>query len=583
MCYDYSVMSRKPREYGAMHVVTNRREGVGREYVAHFLRRSYREDGKVKKETLANLSHLPQPIIAAVRSMLAGKELVDVDVLTTDRSVPHGHVEAILAMMRRLQIAPLLDTIPSRQRDLVLAMIAQRIMMPGSKLSTTRALTQSTLAEELQIGSPEVDDLYTALDWLIERQASIEQSLAKRHLHAGGTALYDLSSSYLEGTSCPLAMRGYSRDKRRGTLQIVYGLLCDRDGRPVAIEVYQGNTLDSQTVQSQIGKLKERFALEHAIFVADRGMVTHANLDALGAEGIDWITALKAPQVHKLAAAGVLPLSLFEQQNLAQITANDYPGERLVICRNPLVADQRRRKREDLLTATQAELAPIAARVVAGTLYGKAHIGLAVGAVINRFKMKKHFKIEIDDHQFAFERKSEQIAKEAELDGIYILRTSLQDQACSTPDVVRSYKQLARVERAFRTLKGVDLEIRPIYHYLEKRVRAHVLLAMLAYYVEWHLREAWAPLLFKDEQPPVAQDPVSKAQVSKHAQRKASRQRTEDGTIVHSFKSLLNELATRARTTTLIGDTGVKFTRLAKPTPVAEKALHLVAQLPLAL
>jgi hypothetical protein len=271
-------MSRKPREYGAMHVVTNRREGVGREYVAHFLRRSYREDGKVKKETLANLSHLPDPIIAAVRSMLAGKELVDVDALTTERSVPHGHVEAILAMMRRLQIAPLLDTTPSRQRDLVLAMIAQRIVTPGSKLFTTRALQLSTLAEELKIGSPEADDLYGALDWLIERQGSIEAGLAKRHLHAGGAALYDLSSSYFEGKRCPLGMRGYSRDKRRGSLQIVYGLLCDRDGRPVAIEVFAGNTLDSQTVQTQIGKLRERFALDQAIFIADRGMVTHANL-----------------------------------------------------------------------------------------------------------------------------------------------------------------------------------------------------------------------------------------------------------------------------------------------------------------
>jgi transposase len=575
-------MKGKTREYGAMHVATNRRQGVGREYVAHLLRRSYREDGKVKKETLANLSHLPDPIIAAVRAMLAGKELVDVETLSTERSVPHGHVEAILTMMRRLEIAPLLDRTPSRQRDLVLAMIAQRIVAPGSKLFTTRALQQTTLAEELNIGEPEADDLYGALDWLIERQASIEAALAKRHLQTGGTALYDLSSSYLEGKHCPLAMRGYSRDKRRGSLQIVYGLLCDRDGRPLAIEVYQGNTVDSQTVQTQIGKLKERFALEHAIFVADRGMVTHANLAALGAVGIDWITALKAPQVQKLAAAGALPLSLFEQQNLAQITADDYPGERLVICRNPLVADERRRKREELLAATEAQLAPIAVRVAAGTLHGKAEIGLAVGAIINRFKMKKHLAIEIEDQRFAFARKSAQIAQEAELDGIYILRTSLADQARSTADVVRSYKQLARVERAFRTLKGVDLEIRPIHHYLEQRVRAHVLLAMLAYYVEWHLREAWAPLLFKDEQPPVEQDPVSKAQRSEHAERKASRQRTEDGTIVHSFKTLLSELATRARTTTRIADTEATFTRLAKPTAVTERALQLVAQLPIA-
>ena len=403
--------------------------------------------------------------------------------------MPHGHVEAILSMMGRLNIASLLDAESSRQRDLVVAMIAQRIVQPGSKLFTTRVLQQSTLAEELHIGSPDADDLYGALDWLIERQPSIEQGLAKRHLQTGGTALYDLSSSYFEGRTCPLAMRGFSRDKRRGSLQLVYGLLCDRDGRPVAIEAYQGNTIDSQTVKFQIKKLKENFALERAILVSDRGMVTYANLAALGAENIDWITALKAPQVKKLAISGVLPLTLFEHENLAQITADDYPGERLVVCRNPLVAQERRRKRESLLVATEALLREISVRVAAGTLHGKAQIGIAVGECIKKYKMKKHIIIEIEDQQFSFTRKTEQIAGEAQLDGIYILRTSLCDAACGTEDVVRSYKQLSRVERAFRTLKGVDLEIQPIGHYLERRVRAHILLAMLAYYVEWHLRE----------------------------------------------------------------------------------------------
>jgi hypothetical protein len=388
------------------------------------LRRSYREGGKVKKETIANLTHMPERVLEGLRSLLAGKELVDVDSLVVERSAPHGHVEALLAMMRRLNIAPLLDKEPSVQRDLVLAMIAQRILTPGSKLFTTRVLQQSTLAEELNIGSPDADDLYGALDWLIERQATIEQTLAKRHLQSGGMALYDLSSSYFEGRKCPLAMRGYSRDKLRGSLQIVYGLLCDRDGRPVAIEAYQGNTVDSQTVQSQIMKMKDRFALDRAVLVSDRGMVTHANLAALSAANLDWITALKAPQVQKLAAAGVLPLSLFEQQNLAEITTDDYPGERLVICRNPLVAEERRRKREALLKATEELLTPIAVRVAAGTLHSSADIGLAVGAVINKFKMKKHIDLDIKDGHFGFNRKAEKIAKEAELDGIYALRVS---------------------------------------------------------------------------------------------------------------------------------------------------------------
>lgn len=577
-----TAMKAKDRKFTAMHLITQRRPGVGREYVAHLLRRSYREGGKVKKETIANLSHVPEPILAAVRSMLAGKELVDVDSLVVERSTPHGHVEALLAMMRRLKIGSLLDKAPSAQRDLVLAMIAQRILSPGSKLFTTRVLKQTTLAEELKIGSPSADDLYGALDWLIERQPAIEEVLAKRHLQNGATALYDLSSSYFEGRQCPLAMRGYSRDERRGSLQIVYGLLCDRDGRPVAIEAYKGNTIDSKTVQSQITKLKERFALDRAVFVSDRGMVTQANLAALSAANLDWITALKAPQVQKLAAAGALPLSLFEQQHLAQITADDYPGERLVICRNPLVAAERRRKREELLVATEAELTPISVRVAAGTLQGSAAIGVAVGGVINKFKMRKHISIDIKDGHFAFNRKTEQIAQEAELDGIYILRTSLSDDACSSDDVVRSYKQLSRVERAFRTLKGVDLEIRPIYHYLEKRVRAHIFLAMLAYYVEWHLREAWAPLIFKDEQPPLADDPVSKALPSQGAQRKASQQTTPDGSVVHSFKTLLSELATRARTTTRIGDTEATFTRVVKATPIVEAALKLIERFPVA-
>jgi hypothetical protein len=552
-------------------------------YHSHLLRRSYREDGKVKKETVGNISHLPDHIIAALRAMLDGKELVDLGTLSTEQSLPHGHVEAALAMMRRLKIALLLDRAPSKQRDLVMAMIAQRILTPGSKLYTTRVLQQSTLPQELGIGTPTVDDLYEALDWLIERQESIERRLARRHLHKGSVALYDLSSSYIEGRCCPLAMRGYSRDERRGSLQIVYGLLCDRQGRPVAVEVFQGNTIDSQTVNSQVIKLKDRFGVDEAVFVADRGMVTRANLETLCAAGVDWITALRAPQVQKLAAQGALPLSLFEQLNLAEVHADDYPNERLVVCRNPLVAEERSRKREDLLTATEAQLAPIAVRVAAGTLCGSAAIGMAVGAVVNKFKVKKHFDLSIDDGRFAFTRKSEQIAVEAALDGIYILRTTVDSQAFSTSDVVRSYKQLARVENAFRTLKSIDLEIRPIYHYREDRVRAHVLLAMLAYYVEWHLREAWAELLFIDEQTPIGTDPVTKAQRSEHAQSKDRSKRTASGEVVHSFSTLVRELALRARNTRRINDTEATFTEVTKPTPIQQRALALVSELPLAL
>jgi hypothetical protein len=571
-------MGRAKRSH-AVHVATTERRVGDRVYQTHLLRQSYREDGKVKKKTVGNLSHLPAHVLAGIRAMLAGKELVDLDSLSTESTLPHGHVEATLAMMRRLKIAALLDRASSMQRDLVVAMIAQRILTPGSKLFTTRVLQQSTLAEELGVGTPTVDDLYEAMDWLIERQELLENRLAKRHLQAGAVALYDLSSSYFEGRCCSLAMRGYSRDDKRGYLQIVYGLLCDQQGRPIAIEVFQGNTIDSQTVNAQVLKLKDRFGVEEAIFVADRGMVTRANLQTLTNAGIDWITALRAPQVQKLAAQGALPFSLFEEQNLAEVEADDYPGERLVICRNPLVAEERRRKREDLLVATEAQLAPIAVRVAAGTLSGKAPIGLAVGAVINRYKVKKHFNLSIDDVHFAFTRKAEQIAAEAALDGIYILRTTVDSQACPAADVVRSYKQLARVERAFRTLKSVDLEIRPIRHHREDRVRAHVLLAMLSYYVEWHLRQAWAELLFTDEHTPMPTDPVTKAQRSEHAKRKDRLQRTENGQVVHSFGTLMRELALRARNTRRIGDTDATFADLTKPTPIQQRALALVAEL----
>ena len=393
--------------------------------------------------------------------------------------------------------------------------------------------------------------------------------------------LYDLSSSYFEGRTCPLGMRGYSRDERRGSLQIVYSLLCDRQGRPIAVEVFKGNTIDHQTVRAQIEKLKERFSLRRLVFVSDRGMVTSANLDLLREQQIDWITALKAPQVKALRAAGVIPLSLFDERNMAEIEHKEYPGERLVVCRNPLLATEQARKREDLLHATEAKLRPIQERVERGTLRGKDKIGLKVGEVYNRYKMSKHLELQIEDDRFTFARKDELIAAEAALDGIYVLRTSVNAPVLDTPQVVRSYKQLAKVERAFRDMKSDDLQIRPIHHRLEERVRAHVFLCMLAYYLEWHLRKAWAPLLFMDDDPQLAADPVTQATRSARALAKARTRRTASGEIVHSYRTLLDHLALQTRSTMTIAGS-CPCHKITEPTPLQAKALELVRALPAA-
>jgi len=546
-------------------------------YEAHLLRRTYREGGKVRNETLANLSRLPRETIELVRRSLRGEQFLPAaDAFEVERSLPHGHAAAVLAMARRLELARLLERAPSKQRDRVLAMICQRVLEPGSKLACARQLGQSTLAEELSVAGSDADDLYAALDWLGERQRPIEDRLARRHLQAGELVLYDVSSSYFEGRTCPLAARGYSRDRRRGSLQIVYGLLCDREGRPVAVEVFSGALHDDKTVPAQLETLRERFRLTKLVLCLDRGMVTEANLEAMRADGIAWITALKAPQVKKLARKQVLQPSLFDELNLAEVTAEAYPGERFVVCRNPLVADDRRRRREELLEATERELAPLHKRVQAGTLQGKAEIGLAVGAVANKYKVKKHFLLEIDDDRFDYRRNQERITEEAALDGIYVLRTNAPAEQMPSADVVRSYKQLAEVERAFRTLKSVDLEIRPINHRHAQRVRAHVFLCMLAYYLEWHLRRAWAELTFEDEQPPLAADPVAKAERSPEAKRKARQKRTAAGQPCHSFRTLLSELALIARTTNRITGTDATFAKVAKATDVQRRALELV-------
>jgi Transposase DDE domain len=558
-----------------MHVVTTRQRRGEKEYTTTLLRRSYREGGKVKKQTLANLSHLPDELVELIRRYLRGERFIAGDELAIERSLPAGHVTAAVMMARRLDLARLLDRRPSRERDLALALIVGRVLGPDSKLGFARSLGQSTLAAELRVEGADEDEFYAALDWLGERQEAIEKRLARRHLADGELVFYDLSSSYFEGRTCPLAALGYSRDGKRGTPQIVYGLLTDPAGKPIAVQVFSGNTQDHQTVPAQLQRLRVRFGLSQVVLVADRGMVTRANIDALAAEAIDWITALKAPQIKKLAAAGTIQPSLFDEVNLAEITSEDFPSERLVVCRNPLVAAERTRKREDLLAATEAELDPIAQRVKRGALSDAAQIGLVVGPAVKRFRVKKHFDIEISDGHFAYQRKTEQIAAEQALDGIYVLRTSLATERLDCADVVRAYKDLQHVEQAFAVLKGPELQIRPIHHRLEHRVRAHVFMCMLALYLERHLRDAWAELTFQDELPPYRADPVAKASRSAAADHKAATKRTTAGQPAHSFSSLLAELATQTRNTIRLPGTDATFDKLTQPTNLQARALHL--------
>jgi Transposase DDE domain len=570
------------RGHPAMHVAKIERRHGGRVYRYWLVRRSVREGRRVRHETIANVSKLPTPALEALRRALAGEALVAAgELFATERSLPHGHVRAVLEAARRLGFPRLLDRAPSRERSLALAMVVQRVLAPGSKLACTRQLAQSTLAEELAIGEVDADELYAALDWLGGRQERIETRLARRHLSEGTHVLYDVSSSYFEGRSCSLLAFGYSRDGRRGSLQIVYGLLCDAEGRPVAIEVFPGGVHDDKTLPAQVEKLRRRFGLQTVVLVIDRGMVTKANLATLAAEqGVGWITALRSPQLKKLVKEGSLQLSLFDEQNLAEIESPDYPGERLVVCRNPLVAEERARKREDLLQATEAALAPIKERVEQGTLTGAAAIALAVGQVIGRRKVKKHFQLEIADDRFAYSRKQAEIDAEAALDGFYVLRTNLAEQTLAAAEVVRSYKQLAHAEQAFRTLKGPELEIRPIRHRREDRVRAHAFLCLLAYYLEWHLRKAWAELLFVDEQPPLAADPVAGAERSQAATRKASTQKTARGETCHSIRSLLAELALIVRNTNRVRGQQATFNTVTETTRTQARALELLERIP---
>jgi Transposase DDE domain len=557
---------------------------------AILLRESYREGGKVRKRTLCNLSDWPTAYIEGLRGVLKGGTVIPAerDAFTVIRSLPHGHVAAALGTARKIGLDRILGPGGDRCRDLILALLVGRILDPASKLATARALSPATaassLGEVLGLGCVGEDELYAALDWLLERQPAIEATLAKRHLTNGTLVLYDVSSSYMEGRCCPLAKRGYSRDGKKGTLQIVYGLLCAPDGCPIAIEVFDGNTADPMTLATQIDKLKQRFNLDHVVLVGDRGMVTQARItEDIRSAGLDWISSLRAPAVKTLVESGALQLSLFDQRDMASITAPDFPNERLVVCRNPDLAAERTRKREDLLAATERDLAAIHAAVVRkrDPLRGTANIALAVGKVINKHKMSKHFHLDITDAAFSFARKTAQIAAEAATDGVYVIRTSLPKESFDDAATVRSYKSLAFVERAFRCIKTVDLHVRPVYHRLADRVRAHVFLCMLAYYLEWHMRQRLAPMLFDDTDKEAAEalrtSVVAQAQRSPAAVQKQTTGLTEDGLPVHSFQTLLADLATIARNTIATAITpNYRLTVVTKPTTIQQKAFRLL-------
>ena len=558
---------------------------------AILLRESYREGGKVKKRTLLNLSDWPADRIAGFKMLLKGGTVIPQDrqAITIIRSLPHGHVAAALGTARKIGLDRLLGPDGNRCRDLVLALIVSRLLEPSSKLAATRALSpdtaSSSLGQQLGLGMVDEDEVYTALDWLAVCQPAIETALAKCHLAGGTLVLYDVSSSYMEGRCCPLAQFGYNRDGKRGKLQIVYGLLCAPDGCPVAIEVFEGNTADPTTLTSQVRKLRERFGLDHVVLVGDRGMITQARItEDLTKAGLDWISALRAPAIKVLRDTGTLQMSLFDERDMASITSPDFPGERLIVCRNRALAAERARKREDLLAATERELARIAAAVARKRqpLRGTAKISLKVGAVLDKHKMAKHFTLDITDNHLAVARKTEEIAAEAALDGIYVVRTSLPATVLDDPTTVRSYKSLSLVERAFRCLKTVDLQIRPVYHWLADRVRAHVFLCMLAYYLEWHMRQRLAPMLYDDTDKDAAEaqrtSVVAKAERSPAAITKQTTGRTEDGLPVHSFRTLLADLATLTRNTLVTAiDPERFFTLTARPTALQQKALDLLA------
>jgi len=560
---------------------------------AILLRESYRDGDKFKRRTLANLSHWPAAKIEALRRVLRDEASgpAKQDALTLLRSLPHGHVAAALGTLRKIGLDRVLSqngVQPRREVALCIAMLVARLIDPASKLATARGLTEDTatssLGQVLGLGAVDEQELYEALDWLVSQQQRIERALARRHLDHGTLVLYDVTSTYFEGRTCPLAKRGYSRDGKRHKLQIVFGLMCTAQGCPVAVEVFEGNVGDPSTLAIQIDKIKQRFGIEHIVLVGDRGMITEARInETVKPAGLNFITALRAPAIHSLAEAGTIQLSLFDERDLAEVSSPDYPDERLVVCRNPLLADERSRKRRELLNATEQDLLEIQTRVrrAKRPLRGKEKIGLAVGAVLNHYKVGKHFELKITDADLIFERKTEQISAEALLDGIYVLRTNVKPPLLDAAATVRAYKNLAAVERAFRSLKTVDLEVRPIHHRRAQRVRAHVLLCMLAYYVEWHMRQVLKPILFDDHDSAAAEAArtsiVAKAERSNAGQRKVATKRTDDGLPVHSFRSLLTDLATVTRNTMTIAKAKeATFVLYPKLTPVQGRAFELL-------
>jgi transposase len=552
----------------------------------YLLRESFREGNRVRKRTLANLSALSDAQIAAIRSVLRGEQLcAPATLFEVIASRPRGHVEAVAAAMRSLGVERLLAARPSRERVVVCAMIAARIVQPHTKLATTRWWHTTTLADDFGVAACDEDDLYAAMDWLLAHQDTIERKLAARHLQAGGLVLYDLTSSYFEGSTCPLAQLGYSRDGRKGSLQVNYGLLTDARGCPVAVSVYEGNVSDSLTLLPEVRRLRERFGVEQLVMVGDRGMIGQKAIEQMGAlDGIGWISALKSASIRALVEQGQLQLGLFDQRNLLELSAPEYPGERLVACRNPELAKLRRHQREALLADTEANLQKVKDRVDAGKLTGADQIGLRVGKVVNQYKVGQHFALAIGDGTFTFARQRDSITAEAALDGIYLIRTSVTALQMSAPECVRNYKALANVERAFRSLKTVDLKVRPIHHRTADRVRAHIFLCMLAYYVEWHMREAWRELMFADtdQQAKATRDPVAAAKRSHAALAKAARHSLDDGTPVHSFASLLEELATVVRNTCRAPNAQASaptFEILTTPSAKQKRALELIQQI----
>jgi len=578
------------RRGGAVHVATTTRKRKGKVYHSYLLRRSYRDGKKVKHETVGNLSHLPMPVIDLIRRALKGESFVSAEEsFECVRSLPHGHVAAVLGTLKKLGLDQIIASRRSRRRDLVVAMIAARIVDPRSKLAMARGLSEetafSTLGEVLDVVSASEDELYAAMDWLLPRQEKVEVQLARQHLSDGTLVLYDITSSYFEGRTCPLAKLGHNRDGKRGKLQIVIGLLCSREGHPVAVEVFDGNTGDPTTVASQIAKIRERFGLTRVVLVGDRGMITSARIreDLAPVEGLNWITAIRSSAIRALLKTGAVDRSLFDEVDLAEIASEDYPGERLIVCRNPLLAAERARKRQALLLATERELEKIvvATKRKSRRLKGADKIGLRVGKVRNKYKVGKHFELEITARSFRYHRKTEQIEEEASLDGFYVIRTNVPAKVLGPAETVTVYKGLSVVERAFRSMKTMDLKVRPIHHRLANRVRSHVFLCMLAYYVEWHMRQTLAPVLFDDHEREAAEAArtsiVAPAQRSKAAKKKAWSKRCEDGSPVHSFQTLLADLATIVRNRVRPEGTPVPpFEMTTTPTAVQRRALDLL-------